>query len=80
MKLTLAVQFVGLLGYLVSVALLSPSPACSAIYAAYIPGFIMYATKFPKNSRFGYHEYFHSSVLVGHLVSMAFDLQRIGLF
>ena len=38
------------------------------------------ATKFPKKGKFGYHEYFHSSVLLGHLVSMGFDLHLLGLF
>ena len=79
-KLTLAAQFAGFLLYLVHVALQSPSPACSLIYAAYIPGFILYATKFPKHRTFGYHEYFHSSVLLGHLVSMGFDLRALRLF
>jgi len=79
-KLTLAAQFAGLLLYLVIVALRSPSPACSLIYASYVPGFILYATKFPKKGKFGYHEYFHSSVLLGHLVSMGFDLHLLGLF
>jgi len=34
----------------------------------------MYATKWPKSGAFGYHEYFHASVLLGHLISMAFDI------
>ena len=79
-KLTLATQFVGFLGYLVSVALSSPSAACTLVYAAYVPGFILYATKFPKNPTFGYHEYFHTSVVIGNLASMGFDLASLGVF
>lgn len=73
-KLTLAVQFVGFLGYLVSVAAKSPIQASIAVYLCYLPGFALYATKWPKTRTFGYHEYFHSSVLLGHLASMGFDL------
>lgn len=73
-KLTLAFQFVALLGYLVTCALRSPVPWCSAIYFSYLPGFLLYATKWPKHETFGYHEIFHSSVLLGHLASMGFDL------
>ena len=49
-------------------------------YAAYAPGFVIYATKFPKNKKWGYHEWFHISVLMGNLVSMGFDLGILGLF
>mmetsp|Transcript_8778 Transcript_8778/g.26395 ORF Transcript_8778/g.26395 Transcript_8778/m.26395 type:complete len:284 (+) Transcript_8778:194-1045(+) len=79
-KVLIGTQFVGFLGRLVTAALTSPSPACSAIYAAYIPGFITYASKFPRDPTWGYHEYFHSSVLLGHLTSMGFDLKLLGLF
>ncbi|KAJ8609881.1 hypothetical protein CTAYLR_007511 [Chrysophaeum taylorii] len=73
-KLTMAFQFVCLLGYLVICAITSPTPACSSVYFCYLPGFILYATKWPKHKTFGYHEIFHSSVLLGHMASMGFDL------
>mmetsp|Transcript_5248 Transcript_5248/g.7391 ORF Transcript_5248/g.7391 Transcript_5248/m.7391 type:complete len:292 (+) Transcript_5248:71-946(+) len=73
-KLTLAFQFVALLGFLVSKTITTPLWLCSAIYFCYLPGFLLYATKRPRNKIWGYHEYFHSSVLLGHLVSMSFDL------
>lgn len=73
-KLTIAFQFAGLLGYLVACALASPMPICSAIYFFYLPGLILYATKWPKHDSFGYHEMFHWSVVIGHLASMGFDL------
>ena len=79
-KLTLAAQFVGLLGYLVARAAQSSTPACAAIYAAYAWGFVLYAVKFPKDSRWGYHEYFHVSNIAGNLLSMGFDLHLLGLF
>ena len=37
-------------------------------------------TKFPKNKKWGYHEWFHVSVLMGNLVSMGFDLGIVGLY
>ncbi|KAJ1447413.1 hypothetical protein M885DRAFT_542899 [Pelagophyceae sp. CCMP2097] len=76
-KLTLAVQFVGLLGALVLAALRMPLWSGVSVYLCYTPGFILYATKWPKNPKFGYHEYFHSSTLLGHVVSMALDLRHI---
>ena len=79
-KLTLAAQFVGFLGYLVAIALASPTPACALIYAAYVPGFVLYATKSPQSKTFGYHEYFHASVILGNLASMGFDLRALGVF
>ena len=62
------------------IAAKSPISACAWIYAAYAPGFVIYATKFPKNKKWGYHEWFHISVLMGNLVSMGFDLGILGLF
>ena len=60
-----------------------PPPAPGGVlllYAAYAPGFVIYATKFPKSKKWGYHEWFHLSVLTGNLVSMGFDLGVLGLF
>ena len=79
-KLTFATQFVAILGTLCLIAAKSPISACAWIYAAYAPGFVIYATKFPKNKKWGYHEWFHLSVLMGNLVSMGFDLGVLGLF
>ena len=79
-KLTFATQFVAILGTLCLIAAKSPISACAWIYAAYAPGFVIYATKFPKNKKWGYHEWFHISVLMGNLVSMGFDLGILGLF
>jgi len=78
-KLTFACQFVAILGTLGLTALKAKSPA-ALIYAAYAPGFLIYATKFPKRRTWGYHELFHLSVLAGNLVSMGFDLGGLGLF
>ena len=79
-KLTFATQFVAILGTLCLIAAKSPISACAWIYAAYAPGFVIYATKFPKSKKWGYHEWFHLSVLTGNLVSMGFDLGVLGLF
>jgi len=79
-KLTLATQFVGLLGALVIVAARSAVPACAAIYAAYAWGFVLYAFKVPKDAVWGYHEYFHASNILGNVMSMGFDLYLLGLF
>ena len=126
-KLVLATQFVGLLGYLVKIAAAGacrvsfpPSSASSAsrlrpfpprasersppheclpltvrhaflsavhasmgaqvngiIFAVYAPGLLLYVLKWPKSSYFGFHEWFHTSVLAGHVVSMACDLRDI---
>jgi predicted membrane channel-forming protein YqfA (hemolysin III family) len=71
--------YVVILGTLGLTALKAKSPA-ALIYAAYAPGFLIYATKFPKRRTWGYHELFHLSVLAGNLVSIGFDLGGLGLF
>jgi len=76
-KLTFAVQYVGLLGYLVTVALPSACRLTSLIFVVYAPGMILYVLKKPKNEVFGFHELFHTSVLAGHLTSMMLDLRDI---
>ena len=43
-KLTLAFQFVGLLGYLVTKALSSSIPLCSLIYFCYLPGYVRFSS------------------------------------
>ena len=76
-KLIMTFQFLFLLGYL---ALFTVCPACTVnkiIFGVYAPGLLLYAIKWPKSDRFGFHEYFHTSVIAGHLASMAFDLRDI---
>ena len=65
-KLTLR-RLIGYLGTLCLIAAKAIS-ACAWIYAAYAPGFVIYATKFPKNKKWGYHSG-HISVLMGNLDS-----------
>ena len=104
-KFLMAFQFVGLLGYLVSLPfspvrtraprrlslvpvsistlLLSVHPTLQAcrmsklIFATYAPGLLLYVLKQPKSSVFGFHEYFHTSVIMGHVASIYFDLHDI---
>lgn len=71
-------QFVGLLGYLISLMYTSIGGALySVIFWVYAPGLILYVLKQPKSQTFGFHELFHTSVLSGHVVSMACDVKDI---
>ena len=47
------------------------------IFATYAPGLLLYVLKQPKSSVFGFHEYFHTSVIMGHVASIYFDLHDI---
>lgn len=47
------------------------------IFAVYAPGLFLYVLKKPKSPVFGFHEYFHTSVIAGHITSMLFDLRDI---
>jgi len=79
-KCIMALQFTAMFGYLVWVATHAAPAACavnSLIYWAYAPGLIMYALKRPKRLDFGFHEAFHTSVLVGHVSSMLLDLKDL---
>jgi predicted membrane channel-forming protein YqfA (hemolysin III family) len=79
-KLIMAFQFVGLLGYLCRLAQTSLPISCAkytSIFWVYAPGLILYVLKQPKNDYFGFHEFFHTSVLAGHVSSMLFDLWDI---
>ena len=81
-KLIMAMQFVGLLGYLCWFAVLSAPAAClwnTIVFWVYAPGLILYVLKKPQCQTFGFHEYFHSSVIAGHVVSMALDLRNVML-
>ena len=40
-------------------------------------GAVFYVLKKPKSDRFGFHEYFHASVLLGHMSSMLLDLREV---
>ena len=78
-KILMAIQFVGLLGYLISL-LGSAASACAfngIIFWVYAPGLILYVLKKPQNQVFGFHEMFHTSVLAGHVISMLCDLRDI---
>jgi hypothetical protein len=79
-KLILAFQFAALLGYLVRALYLLCPVACrvnAMIFWLYLPGMVAYAIKWPKHPIFGFHELFHSSVLLGHFASMLFDLKNL---
>ena len=51
--------------------------AYALIFALYAPGLVFYVLKKPKSDRFGFHEYFHASVLLGHMSSMLLDLREV---
>jgi len=71
-------QFAALFGYLIALCVCSaPCRINALIYAAYAPGLVMYAIKKPKRPDFGFHEAFHTSVLIGHSASMLLDLRDI---
>jgi len=79
-KATMAVQFIGLLGYLIRMGFVAANPACrmhTLLFAVYTPGLVCYVLKKPKSSSFGFHEIFHSSVLLGHSTSMVLDILNI---
>ena len=79
-KCIMALQFVVLLGYLCWFAVLSAPAAClwnTIVFWIYAPGLILYVLKKPQSPTFGFHEWFHTSVLVGHLSSMALDLRSV---
>ena len=79
-KAIMAFQFVGLLGYLALFAINLAPAACMrarSIFAIYFPGLLLYVLKKPKSPVFGFHEYFHTSVLMGHIASMVIDLQNV---
>lgn len=42
-------------------------------------GLFLYVLKKPKSAFFGFHEYFHTSVLMGHVTSMLCDLRDIAV-
>jgi hypothetical protein len=79
-KAVMGVQFVGLLGYLVSMGFMHGPPACrvhTLLFAIYAPGLVCYVLKRPKSSFFGFHEIFHSSVILGHSTSMVLDILNV---
>ena len=47
------------------------------IYTLYASGLVLYVSKAPQSRSFGFHEIFHSLVVLGHLASMGFDLVEI---
>ncbi|KAL1529369.1 hypothetical protein AB1Y20_000321 [Prymnesium parvum] len=79
-KATMATQFTVFLGYLAWCVLSAAPTACRVgvlIFFIYAPGLFVYALKWPKHPVFGFHEWFHLSVLLGHTSSMVFDLRNI---
>jgi predicted membrane channel-forming protein YqfA (hemolysin III family) len=48
-----------------------------SIYALYATGLVLYLSKRPQSMVFGFHEIFHSLVVLGHLASFGFDLRDI---
>lgn len=78
-KLIMGFQFAALLGYLVRCLYLICPATCrlnALIFWLYLPGLVAYAIKWPKHPTFGFHEFFHSSVLLGHFASMVLDLRN----
>lgn len=78
----MAVQFLGLMGFLVWTILSSPALFTAFginvfIYGIYAPGFALYVLRRPKRDDFGYHEYFHAFVITGHVASMVLDLRNL---
>ena len=76
-KLVMATQFVGLLGYLATICETTPCARNGRIFWVYAAGLILYVVKKPVSKVFGFHEYFHTSVLAGHVTSMLCDLRNI---
>jgi len=78
-KLIMAFQFAGLLGYFAAfVPYCTPASRVNrVIFGIYAPGLILYVLKWPRSMVFGFHEYFHTSVIAGHLASMLLDLRDV---
>lgn len=49
----------------------------AVIYTLYASGLVLYVSKRPQSKTFGFHEMFHTLVVLGHLASMGFDLLDI---
>jgi len=67
-------QFMPAMTYLVLTMGGLPGPL---IYALYACGLVLYVSKRPQSKTFGFHECFHTLVVLGHLASMGFDLLDI---
>jgi len=81
-KVLMGAQFAALLGYLAWTVWATAPVACRVsviIFFTYMPGLVVYALKWPKSHIFGFHEWFHTSVLFGHSLSMLFDLRDIAM-
>lgn len=80
-KIIMAFQFVVLMMYLKNIIVSPAMPAGASfnvmIYWIYASGLILYAVKWPQNKIFGFHEIFHTSVILGHLSSMLCDLRDV---
>ena len=68
-------QFLPAMTYLVLV--MHASTGGGLIYALYATGLCLYVAKVPQSANYGFHEIFHSLVVLGHLASMGFDLRDI---
>ena len=71
-QVALGLQYLGCLLRLVAVSL-EQTWSCALVYLSFLPGFVLYVARYPKNDVFGYHEYFHSSVLLGHVACVLLD-------
>lgn len=78
---TMALQYVGPFAYLLG----TRPPVglglalCLAVFCTYGAGLALWALRYPRSQTFGYHEWFHVSVVLGHLTSMACDLRVLHL-
>ena len=52
---------------------------CALVYVTYGLGLAMWVLRLPRSSTFGYHEYFHMSVVAGHSTTMACDLAALSM-
>tara|TARA_B110001452_G_scaffold265023_1_gene269008 strand:+ start:1008 stop:1772 length:765 start_codon:yes stop_codon:yes gene_type:complete len=75
-KYITGLQFMPSLTYLV-LTMSGAMTRIAAIYVLYATGLVLYLAKTPQSEVFGFHEYFHGFVVLGHLASMGLDLLDI---
>ena len=76
-KLTMAVHFVVLMGYLLLTAPPVGRGRLGFGVATYGLGLVLWTLRRPRSDVFGYHEWFHVTVVAGHLASMVCDLANV---
>ena len=77
-KAILGIQFVFLFGYMVHDFLQTSCASHTVIWFTYLPGFVAYVLKYPKDGRwYGAHDVFHAFIIAGHLVSCTCDIVNV---